>query len=145
MDIRAWMRTLFLSRFARVFVIGGIGVVVQTVVFEVLGIFLGIVSPSTAVVLGAEVGILTNFYLNNRYSFRDREHGLSLLSRLVRFHLVVSGSIILQWLLVFLAERQTSSILLIHGAYAAGIILGFIWNYTFYLLFVWRHRESPSV
>jgi len=145
MDIRTGIERFVRSRFLRVFVIGGIGVAVQTVVFELLGIFLHLVSPSTAAVLGAEVGVLTNFYLNNRFSFRDRRHDIPLHVRLLRFHLVVSGSIVLQWLFVFLAERHTSSYLVIHGAYAAGIILGFLWNYTFYLLFVWRHRKPPEV
>lgn len=133
------------SRLMRVIFIGGIGVVTQTLIFELLGVWLGLVQPSTAVVIGAETGVLTNFYLNNRFSFHDRQHSISLLSRLLRFHLVLSGSIFLQWLFVFIAERQTDSYLIIHGAYAAGIILGFIWNYTFYHLFVWKHTEPPEV
>jgi len=145
MDPRARTRAFLNSRFVHVFVIGGVGVVVQTVVFEILGIFLRIVSPSTAAVLGAEIGVLTNFYLNNRYSFHDRQHDISLLSRLARFHLVVSGSLFLQWLFVFIIERQTDSLLAIHAEYVVGIILGFVWNYTFYLLFVWRNHKPPEI
>ena len=145
MDPRAWARVFLNSRFVRVFVIGGIGVLVQTALFEILAVYLRLFSPSTAVVLGAEVGILTNFYLNNRFSFHDRQHNLSLISRVVRFHLVVSGSVLIQWLSVFITERQTSNLLFIHAAYFAGIVLGFAWNYTLYLLFVWRHRELPNV
>jgi len=124
--------------------VGAVAVVAQTAVFETLGIFLHLVSPSTAVIIGAEAGVLTNFYLNNRFSFRDRHHDISLFSRFFRFHLVVSGSVILQWLFVFIAEHQTSSYLILHGAYLAGLILGFVWNYTFYLLFVWKQPESRN-
>ena len=145
MDVRAWMRIFLYSRFLRVFIIGGVGVLVQTIVFEILGIYLQLFSPSTAVVIGAEAGILTNFYLNNYFSFRHRQHHISILSRLARFHLVVSGSVFLQWLFVFVVEHQTSSVLVIHIAYAIGIALGFIWNYTFYHLFVWRQPTSSSV
>lgn len=127
------------ARIVRTIVVGGIAVIVQTIIFEILGVFLQLAAPSTAVVIGAEAGILTNFYLNNRFSFNDRQHTISLFSRLVRFHMVVSGSVILQWLFVFITEHQTSDPFFIHIAYAAGIILGFAWNYTFYLLFVWRH------
>lgn len=144
MDIKTRMRAFLYSRFLRVITIGGVGFVVQTIVFEILGIYLRIFSPSTAVVIGAETGILTNFYLNNRFSFSDRQHDISRLSRLMRFHIVVSGSVALQWLFVFITEHQTSNLLLIHIAYAAGVILGFAWNYTFYHLFVWRHRELPN-
>ena len=128
-------------RLVRALAVGVVAVIAQTIVFEILGIYLRICSPSTAVVIGAEAGILMNFYLNNRFSFYDRRHAISLLSRLVRFHLVVSGSVFLQWLFVFMVEHHTNTILLIHVAYAAGIILGFAWNYTFYLLFVWRKHE----
>lgn len=144
MDIRVRAHDFLRSRFVRVFIIGGVGVLVQTIVFEIIGIYLRLVPPSTAVLIGAEVAILTNFYLNNRFSFHDRRHDVSFISRLMRFHLVVSGSIILQWLFVFIAEHQTNDLLILHAAYAAGIILGFAWNYTFYHLFVWRNTP-PAV
>lgn len=133
------------SRLVRTIAVGVIAVVVQTTVFEIFGIYLQLFSPSTAVLVGAEAGILTNFYLNNRFSFHDRQHDISLFSRLLRFHFVVSGSVFLQWLFIFIAEHQTNSYLIIHGAYAAGIILGFAWNYTFYLLFVWQHKEPQKI
>lgn len=132
-------RSIMNSRLVRTIFVGGIAVVSQTIVFEILAIFLQLVSPSTAVVIGAEAGILTNFYLNNRFSFNDRQHDIPLLTRLMRFHLVVSGSVFLQWLFVYIAESQTRSYFIIHVAYIAGIVIGFAWNYTLYLLFVWRH------
>lgn len=133
------------SRLVRALAVGVVAVIVQTLVFETIAIFFQLVSPSTAVIIGAETGILTNFYLNNRFSFHDRRHDISLLSRLVRFHLVVSGSVFLQWLFVFIAERQTENYLIIHGVYAAGIILGFAWNYTLYLLVVWRRNRQSII
>lgn len=133
------------SRLVRALFVGVAALVVQTAVFEMLGVYLRLFPLSIAVLISAETGILTNFYLNNRFSFSDRQHEISLPSRLLRFHLVVSGSVFLQWLFVFLAERQTNNLLLIHGAYAAGIILGFAWNYTLYLLFVWRRPDSSEL
>lgn len=135
--------TVLNARLVRSLTTGIIAVGAQTIIFEVLGIYLKIVSPSTAVALSAECGLLINFYLSNRFAFHDRRHNISILARLLRFHLVVSGSIFLQWLFVFLVERQTSSTVFIHGAYVAGLILGFIWNYTLYLHFVWRH-DAPT-
>jgi putative flippase GtrA len=129
------------TRLARSIMVGFIAVIVQVIIFEIIGIFFHLFSPSTAAVLSGEVGLLTNFYLNNRFSFQDRKHNISLSARLLRFHLVVSGSIFLQWLFLFIAEHQTDDYLIIHAAYAAGIVLGFAWNYTCYLLFVWKSRE----
>ena len=50
------------------------------------------------------------------------------------------GAVFLQWLFVFTAERLTESWLLIHAALLCGIALGFVWNYLWYHLYVWRHR-----
>lgn len=136
--------TMLHSRLMRTLTVGAVSVIVQTIVFEILGMYLKVFSLSTAVVIGAETAILTNFYLNNRFSFHDRKHEISLLSRLARFHFVVSGSVFLQWLFIFLTEQYTNNLLYIHAAYATGIILGFVWNYTFYLLFVWQSKSSKT-
>ncbi len=148
MTARAWIHAFLGSRFLRICLVGSTGFLVQTTAFQILGIYLQIVPPSTAVLIGAEIGILTNFYLNNRFSFHDRQHNASYVSRLARFHMVVSGSVLLQYVFVFITERQTSSQLLITGAYLAGVMIGFAWNYTFYHLFVWgkkEHREQNTL
>ena len=144
MDMSEWMQSVVQSRFLRIATIGAIGFVVQTIVFEALGIYLHLVSPSTAVVIGAETGILTNFYLNNRFSFHDRGRSTSFIARILRFHMVASGSVLLQYLFVFVAEHQTNGGLFIQGAYITGVALGFLWNYTLYHLFVWRQGESQE-
>ena len=131
------------SRIARTLAVGFAAVIVQTTVFEILGGYLHIVSFSTATLIGAECGVLTNFFLNNRISFHDRKAEGVTLRRLGRFHLIVAGSIAIQWLFVFTAESTGQNILMVHVAYASGIVLGFIWNYNWYRLWVWRHH-SPS-
>ncbi|MES2203246.1 MAG: GtrA family protein [Patescibacteria group bacterium] len=133
---------LYHSRLVRTLFVGAIAVVVQTSIFEAAAVWLGLVSPSTAVLLGGECGILTNFFINNRISFADRRAEGVLLNRLLRFHLVVAGSVFIQWLFVFGAEHWSSSLLVLHAAYAAGIVIGFVWNYTWYTLWVWRHHEA---
>lgn len=121
---------------------GAAGVLVQTLIFEVAGIWLGLVRPSTAVIIGAEFGIITNFFIANRYVFGDAPAG-RLLSRLVRFHLVIAVSLCIQWLCVRSAELVTHNIFVINAAYVAGILIGFAFNYMGYKLWVWRHT-SPS-
>ena len=142
-DLRLYARLRY-SRLFRVAFFGGVGVIVQTLVFETVGIWLGLMRPSLATLLGAELGIITNFSLNNRFSFNDRVHA-PLPARLLRFHTVVSGSLFIQWLFVFTAESLDANIWMLHGAYAAGILTGFISNYTGYKLWVWKHHgEQPS-
>jgi len=136
------VRTFVRSRLFRVGVIGIIGLIIQTTIFEVLGIYLGIVSASTAAIIGGEVAILTNFTLNHRFSFGDRRTG-NLLARLLRFHTVVAGSLLLQWLFIFTTEQFTNDVVFIHLAYFAGVGLGFLTNYAGYHFFVWK-KHNPA-
>jgi dolichol-phosphate mannosyltransferase len=135
------LRTLREWRLLRVLAIGGIGFVVQTVLFELLGFTFALMKPSTAVVVGGEVAILSNFFLNARFSFSDRGSQTALPARLLRFHLVSLGSIILQWLLVHTAELATENRLVLWGAYIAGVGLGLLFNYTGYYFWVWRNEH----
>lgn len=131
-------------RILRVLFIGGIGFIIQTAVFELLAVYLKILPASTAAVVGAEIAILCNFTLNQKFSFGEKhENTLPLWQRLLRFHLVVSGSIFLQWLFIFTTEQFTSNLLLIHVAYASGVIVGFASNYMGYKLFVWKSKHPP--
>jgi putative flippase GtrA len=136
-------RRIYTSRLFRVLFIGGIGFCIQTVIFELLSVYLHLVSPSTAVLLGAEVSILCNFYFNNKFSFADRAHThASILKRLVIFHAVVSGSLAIQWVFVFSTEHTTSNLLYIHAAYLSGVVVGFLSNYAGYHCIVWRKHTA---
>lgn len=142
MTISRRVNTFIHSRFFRILTIGGIGFFVQTLVFEALGFYMHLVSPSIAAIIGGELAVLTNFSLNERFSFNDRVTITDRpLLRLVRFHMVISGSLFIQWALISLTEQYTESVLLLHIAYISGVLLGFISNYIGYHLFVWKHNN----
>lgn len=132
------------SRLLRVAFFGGMGVIVQTAFFEIVGIWLELLRPSTAVLIGAELGILTNFCLNHTFSFGGTAPA-PLAVRLLRFHVVVSGSLVIQWLFVFSAESMDAGVWMLRAAYLAGIAVGFISNYTGYRLWVWKKHTEPSL
>src|SRR3989344_4676190 len=118
--------------------VGLVGLIVQTSIFEIVGIRLDLLRPSTAALIGGEIAVLLGFTLNNRYNFPDRATPLYM--RLARFHTLVAGSLPLQWPFVRLALIfffGTTSTLRI--AYLCGILLGFLSNYIGYTLWVWRH------
>jgi dolichol-phosphate mannosyltransferase len=128
-------------RMPRVLVIGSIGFLVQWLIIEQLSLQERLVAPSTAVLIGAELVILLNFVLNNRFSFHDRtEDSAPLIWRLVRFHVVASGSVAAQWLAMWGAEQMTTSVMLLRLAFIASIGLGFIINYAGYYFWVWRAK-----
>lgn len=137
-------RVLLRKSVVRSLISGGVSVMLQTAIFEVLAIWLKLVAPSTATVIGGEAGILLNFFLNNRFSFGHVTPRTSLLSRLLQFHLVVSGALLIQYVSVYIAERSTESIVTLHAVYLGSIIVSFCWNYSWYKLWIWRHRSLGS-
>ena len=128
-------------RIVRALTVGVVAVSVQTIVFELVGVIFKLTSVSSATVIGAEFGILTNFFLNNKFSFGDRKVS-GLASRIGKFHLVVSGAVFIQWLSLFIAERVTTDLLILHVVYASSIIVSFAWNYTWYKVWVWKQHSS---
>ncbi|MDO8521789.1 MAG: GtrA family protein [bacterium] len=127
-------------RMGRVLMVGGVGFIIQTTIFELFGIWLGIVAPSTATLFGGEFAILSNFFLNNRFSFRDADDASPLYKRILKFHLVSGASLATQWTCVFIAEHISQSVLFLNGAFLVGVGIGFILNYTGYYFFVWRKK-----
>lgn len=136
------LRHLSHWRLPRVLLIGFIGFVIQTIIFELLGLRLSLVAPSVAAVTGAIFAILSNFLLNERFSFGDRVHKTSTVSaRLAKFYLVSSGSVAVQWVLLSAAEQLTADLLALRAAYVLGVLIGFITNYLGYYFFVWGSRR----
>lgn len=124
---------------SRVGLVGLTCFVIQSALFELLGIRFEIVQASTATLIGGEVAVLTGFTLNNHFNFKGRSVD-PLWRRLLVFHLVVSGSLFTQWALVSLAESFTSGTpMILRGAFLLGVGIGFVFNYVGYHLFVWRH------
>ena len=132
------------SRIVPILAAGGIGFVVQLALFELLVVYLGLLSASLSTIVSAEAGILVNFFINDRISFRHRMHKLPLTRRLVRHQGVVLVAVALQWTCVFAAEQFSPNLLVIHAALFVGIGLGLIWNASWYHHFVWRHDISDT-
>ena len=131
---------------ARVAAAGLCGLLLQTAVFELLSTTLGLLRHSTGGLVGGECGVLLSFLLNSRYSFNDSgETSSSFAGRLLRYHVVIAGSLVIQWACVFLAEQAGGGFWAIHGAYASGVLLGFISNYMGYRLWVWKEAAPPAV
>ncbi len=126
-------------RIGRVLIIGGIGFIIQSILFETLGVFLRLVPASIATIIGAECAIISNFILNEQFSFRDTiDRRVPRYWRVLKFHIVSSGSVITQWLCVFTTEHFTSNALALSGAFVLGVGIGFMINYAGYYFFVWR-------
>jgi dolichol-phosphate mannosyltransferase len=152
--------------------VGGVGFLVNLVAFRVftalqLGRLVASIPGATelpylttllsdrglAVVLGAEVAILSNYTWSNLWTFKDRRiHGFGKhLSKFAQFNLGSVGSIVIQYLtmqtaLAFLGVFTVFTILgftvMSDDFYlAVGVLIGMIWNFTVYSRVIWRKKK----
>lgn len=94
-----------LGRFIKFLFVGGTGFMIQLFTQEI-SVILG-TTNLIAVAIGAESAIISNFLLNNFWTFSDtgklKERG-SILQRLLRFNFASFGAILIQFISYYLAE-----------------------------------------
>ena len=104
-----WTRIYEFKRFVKFLFVGGTGFLVQffTTYFSIR--LLGLEHIQfLATMIGAETAILSNFLLNNMWTFKDTKHVKekgSFLRRIVKFNLTSLASISIQTLISFIALR----------------------------------------
>ncbi len=133
------------QRYIKFAVVGVIGFIVQTVVFEILlGANLPLLSlPFNATALSAECAVVSNFILSNFWTFADRKLKLSQApSKFIQFNLGSLGSIGAQWLTVRIGTYFFGQgFWPVHVSYIIGIGIGMISNYLVYSRIVWREKS----
>lgn len=122
--------------FGKFMVVGTIGFIINTVVLVALKKF-GI-HPGIGSAVGAELAIISNFFLNNAWTFSERKvSGRHMLPKLVQFNVTSIGAVIIQSGTVF-AGTQMFGIGSYFYFYLLGVGLGLIWNYTMYSRVIWK-------
>jgi dolichol-phosphate mannosyltransferase len=86
---------------------------------------------------GIEVSIITNFILNDLFTFADRRTGktFSFLGRLGKYNLIALAGAVINW---GIASLLVNAGLNIYGADVIGIVIAFIWNYFLSTVWAWR-------
>jgi dolichol-phosphate mannosyltransferase len=125
-----------LMEFIKFAVVGGSGVLINMGLFFVLTrwIHLVIVWASPVAI---EVSILSNFLLNNIWTFRKRDTYVPFLNRLLRYHLVTGLAGIVNYLTLLLLVRFAGMSDLI--ANLIGILIGMFINYFLNSRWTWKH------
>jgi len=123
-----------LARAARFCVVGGTGTAINTAVLYLLSRGLGLPLPVSSAV-AVELAILSNYMLNDRFTFGARRPSFR---RLAKFNLTSLGGLGVNVIIVWLLTR--------HGVYFiaanfVGIAVAVVVNYTFSVAWVWR-REA---
>ena len=155
-----------MEHFLKFLAVGGFGFVINTTVL-ILGVRSGL-KPSLAGPLGAELAIISNFTLNNLWTFSDKAitSWTFLPEKFLQFSLLSFGSVIIQFLFLKIGERifsiETFKQPLIKAIklfdafplvekipfinkfslylifYIAGVGVGLIWNFAVYTLIIWK-------
>lgn len=125
-------------RFLMFMMVGASGVVVHMLALfgglELLG--LNFQSAQTAATF---VAMTTNFYLNNRLTYRDRRlKGWRALRGLLSFYLVCSFGVIANVGVATLVYEENAGRLMTGIAGAAGAVMGAVWNYAASSVLTWR-------
>ena len=151
------------ARFVKFCVVGLSGMFVNMFVLLVLADMLG-VHTNIAAAISIEISIVTNFLLNDRWTFADQVEGArGFGTRMLRFHLVSAVGATLQWSVFVLGNYLLADLVLdarpasLLQAVTAppdlgpwkylsqfvGIGLAAVWNFFANLLWTWR-RASPK-
>jgi len=120
-------------------IVGGSGVVVNMGLLFILTRFLS-VRLEIASAIAIEVSILSNFFLNNLWTFKKRNTHVPFWSRLLRYHLVTGLAGIVNYLVLLLLVKTFG----LHDMLSnlIGIVIGTFINYSLNSLWTWRVRSE---
>ncbi len=140
-------RELARHQLFRAGLVGALGALIQFSFFELLGIRLAVVSPRTAAVLGAELGLLCVFVIHHFFTFSGREISplRNIAQKFLYFNLAALGSLAIQYGAVWLGERVGGdSAWSLRAFNLLGILIGFVWNYMNYTRVIWKPDRPPA-
>lgn len=130
------------QRFIKVGIVGGIGAVIQFSIFNFLRLTL---APEYANAIAVEIAVISNFIINNLWTFKDRRIAFKkagkLILKFLQFNLVSLGSILIQFVVMKIGVGILGrSFWLENMLVAIGILIGLIWNYTMYTRLIWKKK-----
>lgn len=120
-------------RILKFMTVGVSGIVVNNGILWLL-VSLAIMSPFFAEIFSIESSILSNFALNNFWTFRGRKSG-GIIYRLLKYHGSVLVGAVVNYLIFVLLLAAGLHFLV---ANTTGILIGFVFNYLLSETFVWR-------
>jgi dolichol-phosphate mannosyltransferase len=128
-------RTGELWRFVKFIAVGLSGIAVNEGVLWLLTEFASLAYYVSAI-FGIEASIISNFVLNDYFTFKDRRAGKSFPARLLRFNVTCLAGAGIQYGLLLLF----TSVIGVHYLLSnlIGIVVAFLWNYFVNSLWTWK-------
>ncbi len=140
--IRSRVHAVRHGPFGKFLVVGTIGFVINTVILE-LGVFAGF-HPTVSTAVGAECAIISNFILNNAWTFNHRKISREKIAgKFVQFNTTSLGALLIQTGSVAVGTSLFGTGLY-RIFYILGVGLGLIWNYWMYSHVIWRHEDGKK-
>lgn len=136
-----------IQRFLKFGIVGGTGFVIQTTIFEVFSVFTHTLSPAVATSLGGELAIISNFILNNLWTFKDFQiTGLKMFFKFLQFNFTSLLAIAIQFIVMSIGESiSQGSPIVIQFFFLGSIFIVLITNYFIYNKFIWKTTKTvPS-
>ena len=127
------------KQFIKFGIVGSIGFIINTIGLE-LFVFLKL-NPALAGVIGAECAIISNFILNNTWTFKTRRVSKTHVPmKFIQFNLTSAGAIIIQGLSIWFGTMFFG-----HNSYRIfyllGVGIGLFWNYFMYSHVIWSKKQ----
>lgn len=149
--LKVRLNDILSNRIFKFIMVGGMGSVIQ---FMALFLFLKIAPFLLADFLAIELAVLSNFIINNAWTFSDRKITIAEFpGKFFAFNIASSGSIIIQLIVAGVGKALFGSgdlfmIPLIHKGFGlnyvysgVGIIIGMVWNFFAYNTFIWKKNK----
>lgn len=135
------LRVVFTLRFRqneklfKVLLVGGLGSVVQLITYNLFRLGMNLALAQN---LSIEMAIISNFILNNIWTFHAKNWSLI---RFVKFNLSSFGSLIIQNIVLLGGVAILGQSRFIENSLVViGILLGTVWNYLMYTRVVWKNK-----
>ncbi len=149
--LKVRLKDIMSNRLFKFVMVGGMGSLIQ---FAALFVFLKFAPYLIADFLAIEIAILSNFIINNAWTFADRKITLAQFPvQFAKFNVASAGSIVIQLIVAFIAKSIFGTpdlfiLPILHKGFNAtyvytgiGILLGMIWNFFAYNTFIWRKAK----
>ncbi|MBI3576772.1 glycosyltransferase family 2 protein [Candidatus Gottesmanbacteria bacterium] len=134
--LRQRIKRLLYGSFFKFCVVGTIGFIINTIVLEA-AVRSGF-HPAVGSAVGAELAIISNFFLNNAWTFGNRKIiGAKIVGKFLQFNSTSIGAILLQAGTVFVGTHLLG-ISTYRWFYVLGVGFGLMWNYIMYSKVIWR-------
>gem|GEM_PF-162414 len=143
--LRLRLRDLWGWRFFKFGLVGFSGFLVNAGAFELLAFTFDVFRPAIAAIISGELSVLSNYTLNNSFTFTDRraKSARDFFKKLAMFNFSAIFILALQGGMVRLGEFVSGgNDWIIRGFFLTSIILGLAINYVIYTKIIWRSKQN---